>query len=102
MCEFEYARHDSTDVKIDNETPKCEKILAENPLVIETKQAIIENFAENQTEVEKRELDNGNNDELELERENHNLEKQSDSSSDHMDILTPEDGPSSFHDCSQS
>ena len=27
LCEFEYARNESTDVKIENETPKSEKIL---------------------------------------------------------------------------
>lgn len=88
LCEFEFARKDSTDVKIENETPKCEKILTETVPGIETEQAIIEKFEENQTDVEKRELDTGNNDKWELE--SNNLENKSDNCSDQMDVTTPE------------
>ena len=88
LCEFEYSRTDSTGGKIENETPKCEKILTETLPGIETEQATIEKFEENQTEVEKRELENGNNDKWELD--SNNLENKSDICSDQMDVTTPE------------
>ena len=88
LCEFEYARNESTDVKIENETPKSEKILTETLPGIETEQAIIEKFEENQTDVEKRELDNGNHDQWELD--SNNLENKLDNCSDQMDVTTPE------------
>ena len=88
LCEYEYSRNDSTDIKIENETPKCEKNLAETLPGVETEQAIIEKFEENQTDVEKREPDNGNNDKWELD--SNNLENKSDNCSDQMDFTTSE------------
>ena len=88
LCEYEYSRNDSTDVKIENELPKCEKILTETMPGVKTEQAIIEKFEENHTDVEKRELDNGNKDKLELD--SNNLENKSDNCSDQLDVTSSE------------
>ena len=88
LCEYEYSRNDSTDIKIENETPKCEKNLAETLPGVETEQAIIEKFEENQTDVEKREPDNANNDKWELD--SNNLENKSDNCSDQLDVTSSE------------